>query len=93
MKDYRLKENRLAYFTDLYDMNLIHGVEYIIKGWEKESASGPWISLLFEDPVHGNADEPAPPVSDGLFSTPMQRTLPNVPFTGNMDEFDDDIPF
>ena len=26
MKDYRLPENRLAYFTDLYDMNLIHGV-------------------------------------------------------------------
>lgn len=26
MKDYRLPENRLTYFTDLYDMNLIHGV-------------------------------------------------------------------
>lgn len=26
MKDYRKPENRLGYFTDLYDMNLIHGV-------------------------------------------------------------------
>lgn len=44
MKDYRLKENRLEYFTALYKMNLEYGV------------------------------------------------MP-VPFSGSLDEFDDDIPF
>lgn len=73
-----------------YGKAVIHGVEYTLTGWEKQSASGPWISLLFEDPLHGN---PAPPVTDGLFSTPMQRTLTTPPLD-NLDDYnEDDIPF
>lgn len=76
-----------------YGKATIHGVEYTIKGWEKDSPSGPWISLMFEDPLHGNPDKPTPPVTDGLFSAPMQRTL-TAPPLDNLDDYDeDDIPF
>lgn len=58
-----------------YGKALIHGVEYTIKGWEKESDRGPWISLLFEDPVHG---DPAPAVAakPSVFSRPARPVSP-----------------
>ena len=46
--------NLSAYYTrkdqpKYYGRALINGVEYNIKGWEKEGPKGVWISLLFED--------------------------------------------
>lgn len=32
-----------------YGKALIQGVEYEIKGWEKDSLDGKWISLCFEE--------------------------------------------
>lgn len=69
-----------------YGKALIHGVEYIIKGWEKESERGPWISLLFEDPLHGNPT-PEPSVEKPqIFS----RRVGSGFSSGSME---DDVPF
>jgi hypothetical protein len=84
-----------------YGKALIHGVEYTIKGWEKENAQGPWISLLFEDPLHGEPTEEAPAaprlsVFSKPLSAPVERaaTPPPVDDRRNKsDLFDDDIPF
>ena len=48
--------NLSAYYTrkeqpKYYGRALINGVEYNLKGWEKEGPKGVWISLLFEDPA------------------------------------------
>lgn len=71
-----------------YGKALIHGVSYDIKGWEKETNGEPWISLLFEDPLHG---QPVPETKKikkpSIFS--QQKPLPMSSF----DDMDDDTPF
>lgn len=65
-----------------YGKALIEGVEYQIKGWEKEGPKGVWISLLFEDPAEArkrNENEFAP--------VPKEKPAPN------WKDLDDDIPF
>ena len=60
--------NLSAYYTrkeqpKYYGRALINGVEYNLKGWEKEGPKGVWISLLFEDPAEArkrNENEFAP---------------------------------
>ena len=62
--------NLSAYYTrkdqpKYYGKALINGVEYTLKGWEKEGPKGVWISLLFEDPTqeaerHASEFAPAP---------------------------------
>lgn len=84
-----------------YGKALIHGVEYTVKGWEKDSPHGPWISLLFEDPLHGDpAPEAAPAAKPSVFSKPLpapvERTQAPASFDNrrdNPDLFDDDVPF
>jgi len=78
-----------------YGRALIHGVEYIIKGWEKESAKGPWISLLFEDPLHGDSAEETSAVKSSVFSKPLPAPVeaPTDNRRNRSDLFDDDIPF
>ncbi len=63
-----------------YGKALIHGVEYVIKGWEKESDRGPWISLLFEDPLHGDPAAPAATVAakPSVFSKPLPEPRARV---------------
>ena len=80
--------NLSAYYTrkdqpKYYGRALINGVEYILKGWEKESPKGVWISLLFEDPAtveQRRSEEFAP--------TPTKTKI--IP---NWKDLDDDIPF
>ena len=60
-----------------YGKALIHGVEYAIKGWEKESDRGPWISLLFEDPLHGGpGPDPEASAKPSVFSRPVRPVSP-----------------
>ena len=81
--------NLSAYYTrkdqpKYYGRALINGVEYNLKGWEKEGPKGVWISLLFEDPAtveKKRSEEFAP-------SKPrMKQPAPNYL------DLDDDIPF
>lgn len=82
-----------------YGKALIHGVEYTIKGWEKESDRGPWISLLFEDPLHGDPTAPAAAAKPSVFSKPLpapvERTEAPASFDNRRDNPDlfGDIPF
>lgn len=69
-----------------YGKALIHGVVYEIKGWEKETNGEPWISLLFEDPVHGEPKLETEKVKKpSIFSQPVPMS--------SFDDMSDDIPF
>ena len=66
-----------------YGRALINGVEYNLKGWEKEGPKGVWISLLFEDQAaveQRRSEEFAP--------TPTKTKI-----ISNWKDLDDDIPF
>ena len=81
--------NLSAYYTrkeqpKYYGRALINGVEYNLKGWEKEGPKGVWISLLFEDQTtveQRRSEEFAP--------TPKKQPK----YTPNYKDLDDDIPF
>ena len=80
--------NLSAYYTrkeqpKYYGRALINGVEYKLKGWEKEGPKGVWISLLFEDQTtveQRRSEEFAP--------TPTKTKI-----ISNWKDLDDDIPF
>ena len=62
-----------------YGTCLIDGVEYKIKGWEKNGPRGPWISLLFENP--------------NIEVVQFENSTPAIFSTNNLLDDDDDIPF
>ena len=69
-----------------YGRALINGVEYNLKGWEKEGPKGVWISLLFEDPT----------TVEKKRSAEFSRTDEQVPldaYRDSLNRIDDDIPF
>lgn len=69
-----------------YGRALINGVEYDIKGWEKDGLKGKWVSLLFEDPADKQKqreDEFAPAPKEKPSSTgrePVDYGKDDVPF-------------
>ncbi len=73
-----------------YGKALINGVSYKLKGWEKDGAKGPWISLLFEEEGAATA-KPQQPTKPQLFSKPMPAAKAPPKHIG--DQYDDDIPF
>jgi len=81
-----------------YGKCLINGVEYSLKGWEKEGRDGlPWISLLFEGGDDGF--EQAAPKKASLFTQPTPEPRKPTPIpkdlgAGYSDLLgDDDAPF
>lgn len=66
-----------------YGKCLINGVEYHVKGWEKENNGQPWISLLFETEMDRGA------VRSREFSKPVPQARPEVDFS----DMDKEIPF
>ena len=75
-----------------YGRALINGVEYNIKGWEKEGKNGPWISLLFEDPADGFDEKPKR--NSGIFSNSARGLEPGEIIDTETEEiFLDEKPF
>lgn len=71
-----------------YGRALINGVQFDIKGWEKDGKDGPWISLLFEE-TGEEFDQKPQTQKQGLFSKPLNPLKKEYAAP----DFDDDIPF
>jgi len=57
-----------------YGRAMINGVEYELKGWEKDGSKGKWISLLFEHP-----DQKAERLAEEFAPTPKTVRQPLNP--------------
>jgi hypothetical protein len=80
LSKFRTTPNQPTY----YGKCLINGVEYIVKGWEKENNGQPWISLLFEDPKVSEEKR-----KDEFNKRPESTRAKEVDFSG----MDGEIPF
>ena len=71
-----------------YGKAMINGVNFDIKGWEKEGKDGPWISLLFEETGEEFEQKKSEPDKQGLFSKPLNPVRASY-----VNDDPDDIPF
>lgn len=77
---------------------LINGVEYKIKGWEKETNGEPWISILFEAPeplplMSGPQAEPKVSLFSRDHANTRSTSAPDYNDQFDGDEFGPDRPF